>query len=155
MAARSNNSFNLANRDAVGFASTLSVDSENSRYDNPVRSLKVFVDVPKSASLEEDDLHSFETLQLFSRIAAADGADSDENRPPSPRPESKSQAVIIHSEVLSNWEDSIRFNAKLGSPSCPATCSFRRTGSSKDYPLPMESLNVEFRNDSKEIHRFR
>lgn len=154
MAARRNSSFTSGTWEAVSGDSKCRPEAENDESIAPVRSLKVFVGIPSAGFFKSDDLQSGEIMEMFSKVAAADENDVSDNRPLSPRPESKSQAIVIHSEVLSNWEDSIRFTARYAGKSFPAACTYKRIGTNKDAPLPMECMNIEESMDGFEMGGF-
>lgn len=83
---------------------------------------------------------STETMRALSKIAN-DDSDEEEmfTRPPSPRPSDERQAVVLHSQVMQEWEDSIRYSTKSGRTD-RHIASFRRTGSRGPVPRMLTSL---------------
>jgi hypothetical protein len=91
--------------------------------------LKVFVALPGGGGGGGDSPVSSATIEHLSKVAdrASAGAFDDvvEDRPPSPRPNDQKTGVQLHSEVLEEWEDAIRFRQLL----CLAAPKYKRSDS--------------------------
>lgn len=122
-----------------------SVDSNGSARDGPASSrlLKVFVKLPSGSASGGDSELSHEEMEVLQMAAGQDGkSDSDvENRPPSPRPDNNGAAVRLHSEVLENWEDSMRFRCEAN----PADAKYNRSsGDSRNEKPHRYAFGAEY-----------
>lgn len=103
-----------------------SMDSVNSSRETPSgsKTLKIFVKLPSNSLSGDDSELSHDEIDLLQMEAERESkGDSDtENRPPSPRPRTIGVAVRLHSEVLENWEDSMRFRIEAN----PANAKYHR-----------------------------